>query len=108
MEMNVVYILLGGNIGDRIINLSEARRLISEEVGAIQQESSIYETAAWGYETQPDFLNQAILVATPLTCEDVLNVLLDIEKRLGRTRFQKWHERTIDLDILFFNIAFKF
>lgn len=95
------HILLGGNLGNRDENLVQAKKHIEQKIGSIVQESSIYETKAWGVENQPDFLNQVILVETNLLPQQVLKDNLAIEKILGRVRHQKWHERTIDIDILY-------
>lgn len=98
--MNYI-VLLGGNIGDRLKYLANARDLISEQCGALQQQSKIYETAAWGVENQASFYNQVVSVQSDLSPLDFLDTLLAIEKQLGRVRFKKWGERVIDLDILF-------
>lgn len=99
--MTQVHILLGGNIGDRQKVFEKATEEICKRVGKPLKSSSYYETAAWGIEDQAPFLNQVILVNTTLLPNELLNTLLDIEKELGRIRFQKWTERVIDLDILF-------
>jgi 2-amino-4-hydroxy-6-hydroxymethyldihydropteridine diphosphokinase len=64
--MNKVYLLIGGNIGDRMANLAMAVQLIEKYLGKLLQISSIYETAAWGNTDQADFLNQAICIETQL------------------------------------------
>lgn len=102
VQISPVVILAGSNIGDRLMYLTEAKKKIQERIGHIQTSSSVYETAAWGIEEQPDFLNQAHSLNTALTADHVLSVLLDIESEMGRTRKQKWESRCIDLDILFY------
>ena len=99
--MSQVHILLGGNIGEREKVFEKAISEISNQLGPIIKSSSYYETAAWGIEDQPAFLNQAIIIDSIHEPHFILNTLLDIEKLLGRIRFQKWGERVIDLDILF-------
>ena len=101
--MNTAYLLTGGNLGDRVYNLETARELIEEECGQIIKQSSIYETAAWGPITQPDFLNQVLKVHTPLAPQRLLQTLLGIEAEMGRHREERYAARTIDLDILFYN-----
>ncbi len=96
------YLGLGSNLGDRTANLAQARALIAERVGALSQISSIYITAAWGIEAQPSFLNQVIEVRTELSPEQVLAVILAIERDMGRKRKVKWGERLIDIDLLFY------
>ena len=101
--MNRVYLLIGGNLGDRAANLEQASAAISNEIGTICLYSSIYETAPWGNDLQPHFLNQVILVETALSPTSLMNALLDIEKNMGRSRNGVNQPRTIDLDILYFN-----
>ncbi len=102
--MNTAYLILGGNQGDRLKNINEAIRLIASEAGSISKFSKIYITAAWGNEDLSDFYNQAICVKTHLSATDLLDTILGIEKKLGRTRGnEKWQARTIDIDILFYN-----
>ena len=101
--MNSVFLLTGGNIGNRIKNLESAATKIEKEVGKILQSSSVYETAAWGVTDQQAFLNQVLEVETTLTPQDLLSVILSIEKQLGRERLQRFGPRTIDIDILFYN-----
>lgn len=102
--MNSTYLILGSNLGDKLHNLQQAIQLIKKEIGAVVNQSNIYVTAAWGNTSQPDFVNQAIRVDTELSPTDVLQKILAVEKKIGRVRDQqKWKERIIDIDILFFN-----
>jgi len=96
------FLLLGSNLGDRAEILLKARKEISSSVGAIVNESSIYETLAWGIEDQPAFLNQVLLVETMLRPQKLLIAINKIEQDLGRIRHQKWSERLIDIDILYY------
>lgn len=96
------WLLLGGNIGDSSYYLSEARNRIAQQCGAVIKASSIYQTAAWGKEDQAPFLNQALEINTPLSPSKLLETLLEIEKELGRLRMERWAERTIDIDILYY------
>ena len=93
-------LLLGSNIGDRKFNFDSAKSEIENQAGTIIQTSRLYETAAWGNENQPAFLNQAISISTSLSAEELLQTLLDIEKKLGRIRSTEWMPRIIDIDIL--------
>ena len=101
--MNNAYLLTGGNIGDRAEHLSKAKHTISKRCGEVLQESSIYETAAWGMEDQEPFLNQVLTLQTVLKPEELLQSILQIEEELGRQRQLKYGPRIIDIDILFFN-----
>jgi len=101
--MNVVYLCLGGNLGEREKNLSQAIAMITERVGQALAISSVYETASWGVSKQPNYLNQVLKIVTDLSAQDTLSTTLEIEKEIGRTRNIKWENRLIDIDILFFN-----
>ncbi len=101
--MNEVYLLTGGNMGDRMDNLGRARIAIGRECGRIIKTSSVYETAAWGEEDQPAFLNQVLVVQTRLEAEDLLQTILSIERSQGRRREKKYGPRLIDIDILFYD-----
>lgn len=93
---------MGGNIGDRMAFLESAKTKISLSIGKIDTCSQIYESEAWGVENQNNFLNQALIIQTQLNPEKVLEKCLKIEKSLGRERLEKWTERVIDIDILYF------
>lgn len=95
------YLLLGSNLGDRLNNLTQAEELIYKQCGSLMKSSSIYETAAWGLEKQPSFLNKVIQIKTNLTALDLLEAILHIEALLGRKRTVKMGPRVIDIDILF-------
>jgi len=98
-----IYLLLGSNLGDKRNNLVKARKLIEDLVGIIDKSSSIYETDAWGKVLQPTFLNQVVKISSWLTPEDLLVAIQQIEISLGRIRHEKWGERTIDIDILYYS-----
>lgn len=100
--MNLVYLLIGGNLGHREWHLKKAKQQIEALCGEIITDSTIYETAAWGNTAQPNFLNQVILIKTMLTPSDLLSYLLHIELDAGRKRTEKYGPRIIDLDILFY------
>jgi len=101
--MNTAYLLIGGNLGNRKVNLENSRSLIEQQCGHIVHNSSIYETAAWGNTNQPSFLNQVLQVETLLSARQLIRKILKIEKTMGRVRQEKLGPRLIDIDILFFN-----
>lgn len=101
--MNRAYLLTGGNMGDRNKELENALQYLQEEAGRIVAKSGIYETAAWGKTDQPSFMNQCLCVETQLAASDLLYVVLNIEKKMGRWREEKYGPRVIDIDILLFN-----
>ena len=99
-----VFLLLGGNQGDRLEMFSRARGEIMRHVGKLHCESSIYETEPWGFEDDALFLNQLLVVDTKLSAEAVLETALKIEHKLGRRRTtQQWAGRSMDIDILLFD-----
>lgn len=97
-----IFLLLGSNEGDSAKNLSVAREKIEAQAGMIVKQSSLYRSAAWGIETQPDFLNQVLEITTKLSPESLLEKILGIEREMGRVRVRKWGPRLIDIDLLFY------
>lgn len=101
--MNNVFIIIGGNLGNRLHNLQRAVSLIEQKAGIIKKLSSLYETEPWGAEGQPHYYNQVLELLTPLEASDLMQIFLHIEQQMGRVRVAKYDARTIDIDILFFN-----
>lgn len=99
--MKQVFLGLGTNIGDRMANLQEARTAL-EAFAKIKTISSVYETAAWGFEDQAAFLNQVIEIETDLSPYKLLRRLKKVEASIGRVESFRWGPRLIDLDILFY------
>ena len=103
--MNIAYLLIGGNQGDRSAYLQETVRRIETPDARIIRQSSMYETAAWGKTDQPAFLNQALMLETSLDGPTLMRRMLTIEEQMGRVRTERYGARTIDIDMLFFNSA---
>lgn len=103
--MNVAFLCLGGNIGNREFTLKQAVEKINLEIGQVTRQSNYFETEAWGVENQDKYLNQCISVETILSSNEVLKKSLEIELSLGRKRNHKetYEPRTIDIDLLFYN-----
>jgi len=101
--MAEAYLFTGSNMGNRLEKIEEAARLITEHVGSIKKASAIYETEAWGNPNQAAFLNQALIVETSLSPEELLKKNLWIEHQMGRERLIKWDPRLIDIDILLYD-----
>ena len=99
--MNEVYLQLGSNIGDRFNNIDQSIKIIAERIGNVIEKSLVYESAPWGVENQRNFLNQVICVKSSFDPYTILDLVLQIEKDMGRIRIEKWGERIIDIDILF-------
>ncbi len=96
-----VFIALGTNLGCREANLKTALALLAPEVKVLRK-SAVYQTAPWGFEDQPDFLNQVIEVRTQLDPQALLKKLKGIEAEMGRQKTCRYGPRLIDLDVLFF------
>ena len=102
--MNIVFISLGSNIGDKENYLLQARNKLNQLPNTkLKKCSQIINTKAMDYTDQDDFLNQVVELYTELTPNELLHELKIIEKDLGRIfRFDKG-PREIDLDILLYN-----
>jgi 2-amino-4-hydroxy-6-hydroxymethyldihydropteridine diphosphokinase len=96
------FIALGSNLGDRKKNIAEAVERMRRRGIKIIKMSSVIETEPYGYKEQEKFLNAACLVETKLSPLELLDVLLDIEKEMGRERKIRWGPRNIDLDLIFY------
>ena len=101
--MNIIFLQLGSNMGEREEYLKNASELLATEIGVIQKESKIYESVPWGVENQSNYLNQVLEIRSELSAEEVLERVLQIEDKIGRIRNEKWGERIIDIDVLLFN-----
>lgn len=101
--LRTTYLSLGSNLKKRLKNLQNTIDLIDKKIGSVKKVSSVYESEAWGFKSDP-FLNICLEVSTSLNPEDLLKEIHTIEKELGRTRTNKneYSARTIDIDILLF------
>lgn len=101
--MSLVYLILGGNRGNTEEIFSRAIDLVTSDIGVIKLKSSRYESESWGFKSDV-FINQVIMVQTPLSPFDVLANIQCIENQLGRTRTSPNYEaRTIDIDLLYYD-----
>ena len=98
-----IYLLLGSNLGNSRELLEEAIKNIGDYLGKIMQSSKLYETAPWGNSEQPAFLNQVVRIKSTLPPKEMLDKIHFIETKMGRIRHEKWGERKIDIDILYYN-----
>ena len=103
--MNTAFVGIGANLGDRERTLRLALRLLGDREGVtVAAVSSLRETAPVGYLDQPPFLNGAARLVTELSAPELLRVLLDVERQLGRERSgPRFGPRTIDLDLLLYD-----
>ncbi len=98
------YVGFGANLGDRRATIRRSVELLAQTAGVeVLAISTVRETEPIGVERQPKFLNGACELETSLSARGLLNELLSIENRLGRTRDgARWGPRVIDLDLLLF------
>jgi 2-amino-4-hydroxy-6-hydroxymethyldihydropteridine diphosphokinase len=98
-----IYISIGSNKGDKFKNLQNAVDLIHQKLGYVLSISRVYKTEALGFNGDA-FFNACLIVETHLKPKTAMQVLLKIEKELGRTRDKSkgYESRIIDLDIIFF------
>lgn len=100
--MNRVYLLLGSNLGDRERNIERALSELERRGISIVKKSSLHNTSPWGYRKQPDFLNLAVECLTSLEPLNLLRVLKEIERDLGRKSTFRYGPRVIDIDIILY------
>ncbi|MBF0464569.1 MAG: 2-amino-4-hydroxy-6-hydroxymethyldihydropteridine diphosphokinase [Nitrospirae bacterium] len=96
------FISIGSNIGDRKANCTRAVQLLNSNDIVVKAVSGMYETKPWGVTSQPDFINMCVEIETTLQPTELLAVLKEIEKIMGRKESARWGPRVIDLDIVFY------
>jgi len=99
-----IVLSIGSNEGNRLANIESCIALIHQEVGTVIEVSKLYETPAWGFESDA-FYNCALLLHTNLSAQKILNQVLKVEKQLGRIRSsqQGYQSRIIDIDLIVFD-----
>ncbi|TAF12102.1 MAG: 2-amino-4-hydroxy-6-hydroxymethyldihydropteridine diphosphokinase [Flavobacteriia bacterium] len=104
MSQHQVILSLGSNQGNRLATIQSCIDLIHREVATVVKVSKIYETPAWGFESEP-FYNAAILIHTSKSAQKILKQVLKVETKLGRVRSKEfgYQARMIDVDIIAFD-----
>ena len=102
-QVNLVYLALGSNLGDKKNNLNKCIDLIQKEGVFIKKRSKFYSTKSWPNENFPNFINSIILIETKLNLDQLFLKIKKIEKKLGRTKTKRNHPRVCDIDIIDFN-----
>ncbi len=99
-----VVLSIGSNQGNRLENIKSCINLIHQEVGTVIRVSKLYETPAWGFESDA-FYNCALLLHTTSSAQKILNQVLKVEKQLGRIRLNQegYQSRIIDVDVIVFD-----
>lgn len=103
--VNNIFLALGSNKGDRPEFIREAILRINEDPFCrVLECSSLYETTPSGNLDQPDFLNAVIEIESDYLPEELLKVIKELERKIGRAESaEKWGQREIDIDIIFYN-----
>ena len=102
-QVNLVYLALGSNLGDKKNNHNKSIDLIQKEGILIKKKSKFYSTKSWPNENFPNFINTIILIETKLNVYELFLKIKKIEKKLGRTKSKRNHPRVCDIDIIDFN-----
>jgi len=100
--MELVYLALGSNVGNREENLREAVRRLRQAGIIVKRVSSIYETEPVDYLDQDWFLNSALEATTELPPQELLARMREIEVAMGSKKPFAKGPRLIDLDILLY------
>ena len=101
---HVAYIAFGSNLGDREEYIRQGLEMLENENDIyVLRTSEIIETEAYGDVATEAFLNGVIKVKTLLTPYELLRICHEIEHKAGRVRTAHWGNRTLDLDILFYD-----
>ena len=99
-----IYIGIGSNLGDRLGNILQALQMMQARAIEVIRCASLYETKAWGFESNDMFYNTVTECAFNHSPEELLVLLKEIESQMGRAPKQSagYESRVIDLDILLF------
>ena len=105
--MAIAYLSLGSNIGDRIGFVQQATSLLGAADGiSLIRTSAFYESEPWGMNSKNWFVNAVVEVKTTLSPQKLLEECQRVETQLGRQRLPDtpgYQDRTIDIDVLFYN-----
>ncbi|MEO8253686.1 MAG: 2-amino-4-hydroxy-6-hydroxymethyldihydropteridine diphosphokinase [Flavobacterium sp.] len=99
-----IILSIGSNQGDRLEIIKKCIAFVHQEIGTVVQVSKVYETAAWGFESDA-FYNCSLLLHSDNSAEEILLKALSIEKKLGRIRKDEngYQSRIIDIDLIAFD-----
>ncbi|EFK96586.1 protein containing 7,8-Dihydro-6-hydroxymethylpterin-pyrophosphokinase, HPPK domain [sediment metagenome] len=90
--MHQVFLGIGGNTGNKHDNFDKVYTFIKNELGEIIKRSSVYETPAWGFQSDENFWNQVLVIETGFSPEELLQKIAEIENQFWpRTRDCRLH-----------------
>ena len=101
-----VFLGLGSNLGNCQENLMHACKEIERQIGTIIRQSAFHTTEPWGFQTEHVFLNAVVWCTTILSPRELLLITQQIEHEMGRNQKSengKYHDRIIDIDVLFYD-----
>jgi 2-amino-4-hydroxy-6-hydroxymethyldihydropteridine diphosphokinase len=102
--MHQVFLSIGGNLGNKRANFDKVYTHIQNELGYIILRSSVYETPAWGFNSEDPFWNQVLCIETHLNPSEILEKIKKIDAAFGRKRNSEgYSSREMDVDILYFD-----
>ncbi len=97
------FIGIGSNLGDRVENCTRSLELIDAAPGCrVICRSGWYETEPVGMKSSNWFVNAVAEIMTCSSPSVFMELLLQIEKELGRERSSGCLDRTVDLDLLYY------
>ena len=109
-DLHIVWLSLGCNLPykgrSKFEQIVEAVRLLQRRVGRVVRQSSFYVSEPWGFMSENNFVNEVVVLKTPLSAEHVLQLAQQIERELGRGEHDKsagYADREIDIDILLYD-----
>ncbi len=102
-ELHKAVIMLGGNVGDTICVFRSAAKMLETQGVRTMAVSSVFRTDPWGHPNQRSFLNQAMVVETKFSADELMNLLKIIEQSHGKETMFANGPRTLDIDIIFFD-----
>lgn len=100
--MQQVVLIIGGNEGNRETLIQTAKEKLDKQFGAAANASSVYESSPWGGNSSGNYLNQVLVYNVIMPPMEILRATQQIEIELGRKRKEKWGNRTMDIDILYY------
>lgn len=102
--MHKITLLFGSNLGNSKKYIQDAIAELALHTGPNIFTSGMYASEPWGFESKNSFVNQAAIIDTDLNPVEILRIIQKIEAKLGRVRrYRSYTDRTIDIDILFYD-----
>ncbi len=101
-QKKTIYLSLGSNVGDRAAHIARAIEALNAAGVRVLRQSSLYSTEPVDLRTQSWFLNCVLEAETGLMPRQLLRVLQEIERALGRKRLVRSGPRVMDIDLLLY------